>query len=224
MSYFNYEMAEKRGIIHTLDLPLLQSISQNTKGSCEQYVDEAIDNAGEDRLAHLEEIGMIKYVKSSPRGTKASRVRLSNKGVKIMASLTKRGPAPDEEDEVLANWMHGIYSRRSNYVKANMAEVKRLIAWFKDTTTIDGKKLAMLLKCFMEDTFLFDDTDTSKTFWDQFNEYKRQNPRAVISNKIENVFWKPPGIFAKKYNLNESPLWEYYETNQGHIHKKWSSM
>lgn len=52
-------------------------------------------------------------------------------------------------------------------------------------------------------------------------EFKEQNPRMVLSNLVDNIFWTPKNNFARHYNLDDSPLWNYYQDNMEYIEEVW---
>ena len=92
--------------------------------------------------------------------------------------------------------------------------MNRRLQWFSEQTGFTQNKLAVLIRCFITDTF-----DQSAGI--SLNEFKEQNPRMVINNICENMFWTPKDHFARHYKLDESPLYIYLEDNEEYINQVW---
>jgi hypothetical protein len=165
-------------------------------------------------LEEFEAKGLISYVK--PKNKSQNRlelVRLSKEGESFLNRLSFVG-AEDEETKILAQWIIKEYKERDGGFVKNKAELSRRIKWFKETTEIKGNKLALLLRLAMRDTY-------SNDVGMSFNEYKKQNPRAILSNCAENLFWTPPNLFSRHYSLSESVLYTYFEDNEEYVRAVW---
>jgi hypothetical protein len=88
--------------------------------------------------------------------------------------------------------------------------------WFKTITDIRENRLAVLLQCFLSDCFNEDDGLSVK-------EFMEQNPRGVLSNMLDNVFWQPTSLYDKHKTLDKSPLYTYYEDNREYVNQIWES-
>ena len=69
----------------------------------------------------------------------------------------------------------------------------------------------------MQDTY---DPECGQSFYDA----KKYNPRLILSNLAENLFWMPQSHFDRHYTLDKSPLFTYYEDNQEYIKQVWNQL
>lgn len=206
--YINISVLEKSSLLFS-DLVFLAGIHQIE-------TDWLLENLNEDVYSRFKELNLIKHIKQkSKKEHLYTSLRLSDEGVKLLADLSYEG-AIDSETEVIADWLISIYKSKSGGIVKNKTETKRRIQWFKTATQIKGNKLAVLLRCFMQDTFNEQDGLTVK-------EFMEQNPRGVLSNLLDNVCWSPTSLYDKHKTLDKSPLWQYYEDNIEYVKKTWES-
>lgn len=179
----------------------------NIKQKRTEYINEAF-------LEEFQANGLISYIKAKKKSQNPLElVRLSKQGEEFLNRLSFVG-AVDEETNILAQWIIKEYKERDGGFVKNKTELARRVKWFKETTGIKGNKLALLLKLAMKDTY-------SNDVGMSFNEYKRENPRAILSNCAENLFWTPPNLFSKHYSLSESVLYTYFEDNEQYVREVW---
>lgn len=195
---------------------LLQAIHQQRGSNNEDYIAMLLED---EVLEDFIEKGLVEKVKGKKGDSELSKLRTSKKGVKFLLSLQKDRDF-DDEDEVIAEWVEKVYKKRPNYVKSNMVELKRRLNWFKVETGIYRNELSRLLECFIKDSFV-DDPSDKRPFNQRFRDFKEYNKRAQISNKTENILFTPKDRYQKYYNLEQSPLWQYYQENQKYIEDKW---
>lgn len=162
--------------------------------------------------ADQEKLKEQKYIKTLKNGT----IRLDKKGTEFLNKVS-RSDKITEETKILGEWLIKIYKRREDGIVRNKTELFRRLQWFQDETGIIKNKLAKLLQCFISDTYT---KETGLTV----EEFKRQNPRMVLSNLVENVFWTPKDRYSKYYNLNDSPLYMYYDENQDYVESVWEKL
>ncbi len=204
--YINLSVLGKSGLEYS-DLVFLAAINQTDK--------EVIDKLTGDTFNRLEGLSLLTSIKGKKGDNPAYNIRLSEKGKKLMADLSFEG-AVDSETEIIADWLINIYKSKSGGIVKNKTETKRRIQWFKTVTQIKGNKLAVLLQCFLQDTYNEQDGLTVK-------EFMERNPRGVLSNMLDNVCWQPTSLYDKHKTLDKSPLWQYYEDNMEYINKVWES-
>lgn len=204
--YINLSVLGKSGLEYS-DLVFLAAINQTDK--------EVIDKLTGDTFNRLEGLSLLTSIKGKKGDNPAHNIRLSEKGKKLMADLSFEG-AVDDETEIIADWLINIYKSKSGGIVKNKTETKRRIQWFKTVTQIKGNKLAVLLQCFLQDTYNEQDGLTVK-------EFMERNPRGVLSNMLDNVCWQPTSLYDKHKTLDKSPLWQYYEDNMEYINKVWES-
>ena len=204
--YINLSVLGKSGLEYS-DLVFLAAINQTDK--------EVIDKLTGGTFNRLEGLSLLTSIKGKKGDNPAYNIRLSEKGKKLMTDLSFEG-AVDEETEIIADWLINIYKSKSGGIVKNKTETKRRIQWFKTVTQIKGNKLAVLLQCFLQDTYNEQDGLTVK-------EFMERNPRGVLSNMLDNVCWQPTSLYDKHKTLDKSPLWQYYEDNMEYINKVWES-
>jgi hypothetical protein len=166
-----------------------------------------------DVIHRLEELSLITTIKGKKSDSEQSKIRLSDKGKDLLVKLSFEG-SPDEETEVIANWLINTYKGKKGGIVKNKTEVRRRIMWFKTITGIRKNRLAVLLQCFLNDCYNEDDGLTVK-------EFMEQNPRGVLSNMLDNVCFSPTSVFDKHKTLDKSPLYTYYEDNKEYVEKIW---
>lgn len=167
----------------------------------------------EDDLKRFEQLNYIKYVKPTKKGQSALElVRIDKKGSDLLLDLARTGGV-DDDITVLLNWLVNVYKSREKGIVKNKKEIERQLSWFSDITGFKKNKLALLLSCFIND--IYDDESVS------FVEYKKYNPRAVLSNMLDNLIHKSDNLFNKHYNLDNSPLFTYYLDNKEYVEEVW---
>ena len=184
---------------------LLSVIQQNSNGSQRE------------RLLELDSdySSISEYVKFVNRKNKTQTlhdlVRLDKKGNKLLVDLFTY--SPDEDTEKIVSWMEVTYKAMGKFMK-NRKESFRRCAWFTKSSGIDKNKLAVLVQTFMQNVY------NPEVHGDNFYEAKKENPHLILNNMIENAFWTPKDIFAKHYNLDDSPLYNFYLENEEHFLKQ----
>ena len=204
--YINLSVLGKSGLEYS-DLVFLAAINQTDK--------EVIDKLTGDTFNRLKGLSLLTSIKGKKGDNPAYNIRLSEKGKKLMADLSFEG-AVDDETEIIADWLINIYKSKSGGIVKNKTETKRRIQWFKTVTQIKGNKLAVLLQCFLQDTYNEQDGLTVK-------EFMERNPRGVLSNMLDNVCFNPTSVFDRHKTLDKSPLWQYYEDNLEYINQVWKN-
>ena len=184
---------------------LLSVIQQNSNGSQRE------------RLLELDSdySSISEYVKFVNRKNKTQTlhdlVRLDKKGNKLLVDLFTY--SPDEDTEKIISWMEVTYKAMGKFMR-NREESFRRCAWFSVASGINKNKLAMLIQTFMQNVY------NPEVHGDNFYEAKKENPHLILNNMIENAFWTPKDLFAKHYNLDDSPLYSFYLENEEHFLKQ----
>lgn len=167
----------------------------------------------EDYLEKFSEQGFIKYVKGKKDSQLVDLVRLDKKGKDLLVRLSYAGVV-DEETDRLSAWLMNVYKNKEGGFVKNKAEFKRRLHWFKTITKIEGNFLAILINLSLQDMY---DVNCGVSYFD----YKKDNPRTILSNLGENLFFRPDSHFDKHYTLDKSPLYTYYEDNIEHVEASW---
>lgn len=201
--YINLKQTQKyliRG-----DLELLTAIKQVDT----EYLNKELT---ETDLSRFEALEFIERVKTPKKGQ--TPLRLTKKAKNYLNEISYEGSV-DDETNVLADWLIGVYKNKPGGIVKNKTEFKRRLMWFKTITQISGNFLAVLLQAFISDTYNDKDGLTVR-------EFMEQNPRGVLNNMLDILCWNPPNHFARNYTLADSPLYIYYENNQAYIEEMWA--
>lgn len=204
--YINFPIFEKNNLLLS-DLVFLVAIKQT-------QTDFLLKNLTENNYNRFKELSLVKHIKTKKKDEHPYiSLRLDKKAEELLINLSFEG-AVDSETEILVNWLINIYKAKSGGIIKNKTEVKRRCQWFKTITAITGNKLAVLLQCFIQDTYNEQDGLTVK-------EFMEQNPRGVLNNMLDNLFFSPTSVFDKHYTLDKSPLYNYFSDNQEYVEQIW---
>lgn len=165
-------------------------------------------------LSRFEALEFIERVKSPKKGE--TPLRLSKKAKTYLNDISYEGSV-DDETNILADWLIGVYKNKPGGIVKNKTEFKRRLMWFKTITQISGNFLAVLLQSYIADTYNEQDGISVK-------EFMEQNPRGQLSNMLDFLCWRPPNHFARNYTLADSPLYRYYEDNEAYIEEMWAKI
>lgn len=198
--YINFKVLSKSNIDFQ-DILFLVAIKQKEP----QEIQELYYN--QDIVEEWLSCGFLKRLKKG-------ELRIDAKGEKFLKDLSSSVDI-SPETEVIVDWITRVYKGKTGGIIKNKTETKRRCSWFINETGIDKNRLALLLRCFIQDTY---DKDCGKTI----EQAKTDNPRLVLSQMADNIFWSPPNNFSRIYKLDESPLYTYYEDNTGYINKIWN--
>jgi len=193
------------------DILYLTAIKQNAAGKNVEFLSTYLTDS---KVAEYENQDFIKTVKGKKTDSTYFLLRTTDKANKLLAELSYAADV-DGETEVLFNWLQSVYKSKPNGIIKNKIETKRRIQWFKSITGISGNYLALLLAEFISDSFVPENDE-------KFIDFKKQNPRAVLSNMLDNICWTPRNDRSVHYTLEDSPLYNYYQDNLEHINKVWA--
>lgn len=149
------------------------------------------------------------YVKLLKKGEE----RLDKKGTDFLNKLGKSDKITPETEK-LSEWIANYYKNKKGGIVRSLPNIKRRCQSFCDETGFYGNKTAILIYCFINDSY---DKESGLTI----EEFKEQNPRMVLSYMAENIFYSPPSHFSKHFNLDDSPLYQYYLNNKKYIEQQW---
>ena len=106
--------------------------------------DEFYINNYKEKEKALEE-NYIKQIKSGD-------YRLDKKGKDVLNKLSK-SDSITPETEKLAEWIANYYKNKKGGIVRNKKELQRRIQFFTDETSIRGNALAILISCYINDSF-----------------------------------------------------------------------
>lgn len=183
----------------TEDLFYILAVKQQDQENIEEYYS----------LNTNQKLLELKYLKQLKNG----ELRLDKKGTEFLRDLGKSDEITDDTEK-LSLWLIDLYKGREDGIVKNKQEIRRKLQWFSDQTGIYNNRLAVLLRCFMQDCYTKESGLT-------IQEFKEQNPRMCMNNMLDNLFFKPESMFDKHYTLSKSPLNNYFEDNQKYIEEVW---
>lgn len=204
--YINIEVYKNSGLEYS-DLIFLAGIKQ--------IKPEILETLTDDIISRFKALELVTSIKGKRGEDERLKIRLSEKGKEFMIKLSYEGSA-DEETEKIKDWIISVYKNKDGGIVKNKTELGRRIQWFKTVTNIQGNFLAVLIQCAMQDTY---NNSCGQTFY----EYKKDNPRAMLSNLAENLFFTPESVFDKHKTLDKSPLYTYYEDNKDYVQEVWKT-
>nr|DAI89498.1 MAG TPA: hypothetical protein [Caudoviricetes sp.] len=204
--YINIDHYLKSGLLYS-DLIFLVGIKQTNK--------EILETLTDDTISRFKELNLITSIKGKKGEDERLKIRLNEKGKELMIKLSFEG-SEDEETTTIKNWIISVYKNKEGGIVKNKTELGRRLQWFKTVTNIQGNFLAVLIQCAMQDTY---NNSCGQTFY----EYKKDNPRAMLSNLAENLFWSPESIYDKHKTLDKSPLYTYFEDNKEYVEQVWKT-
>lgn len=203
--YVNFEVFRQRGL-QEKDIFILCAI----KAKDLEHLN-GIDNS-----YFKEGSSIFQYLKFIKKKTKdqpdTEVVRLNPKGEKLLKDISSSSKIT-EETKAIGEWLISYYKQRDGGIVKNKAETLRRIQWFTDYTGVTKNHLAVLLKCFISDTY----RESSGLSLDEF---KKENPRMQLSNIADDIFWKPRNLFSKHYNIDDSPLGIYLEEFRDYVEEQ----
>lgn len=179
--YINFQLAATKGLSPT-DVANLQLISQNRTEKLVDIITEFLSLNVLEAYQDREYITLIKAKNKSD--SIQNRIRLSSKGHDLLEDL--QVPEINDDDLMLYSWLESIYKKEGKEL-GNRKKTKLYVALFRAHSGIDRNKLALLCKTFMNDA-------------DQFEWSKR----------LEYLFFKPSNVYAVRFDLEQSRLYQYY--------------
>lgn len=179
--YINFDIAKKRGLSPT-DVVNLQLISQNKTEKLEGIIFDHISLPTLDAYQQKELVTLVKAKNKSD--SIQNRIRLSPKGHDLLEDL--QVPEINDDDLMLYSWLEAIYKKEGKEL-GNRKKTKLYVALFRAHSGIDRNKLALLCKTFMNDASQFE--------W---------------SKRLEYLFFKPSNVYAVRFDLEQSKLYQYY--------------
>jgi hypothetical protein len=211
--YINFNKLLAKNI-SPVDLVFLQAAHQQRLEDLEGVIATVMTDESLDKMV---EGGYVTQIKGKKGDSEIARLRSTKKGRDFLLNLQKLDEW-EEQDITIANWVEDVCKKKPNYIKSNMAQLKRNLFFFRFETGIHGNRLAALLKFFLENTYIEDPTDR-RPFNIKFNEYKEKNPKAQISNIPANIIWAPKDRYQKYMSLEQSNLWSFYQEYEDHIER-----
>ena len=179
-------------------LPLLLILQYGAKQDLTDRISMLIED--DEVLEELEKDGFISYIKGTSGQGPFERMRLGKKGKQFIESLDE--VSATEDDGKFRDWLVQVYTKNGKSVK-NKKELLRRIVWFREFSGIDKNRLAHLIK-----SFLVEMEDTSFEY----------------SHDVANVFWKPKNAFDSRYSLEQSRLWDFYQSGKEKFDKKFKEL
>ena len=171
------------------DFTNLQLIAQNTEP---KMYEEIIINMTAEDLTRLHALDMLSLIKLKRKADHDyTRLRLSKKGKEAfrnaqIVDYTK-------EDELLLEHLTGLYKKMDKTV-GNEVKVKQMIAWFRTEADFTRKHIYIAIKFFL-------------------TKHQEEDKTKYIPS-LENLMWKSSNVFATKWSLADSRLYQFIQENK----------
>jgi ribosomal protein S8 len=193
--YINFKLGASKGL-SIADIGLLQAISQNRTEDLALVLEL---DPSLTLLDNLDEEGYVSYVKKKKKSDKfTSTIRLTDKGKGILNDLAV--PELNDDDVRIYEWLANIYKSTGREI-GNTKKTKGYIAMFRAHSGIEQNQLAFLCRRFIDDESQFE--------W---------------SKRLEYLFWKPSNLFAVRFDINQSKLFQYYERHKGKFDEQFKKL
>lgn len=195
MAYFNYQLAEKKGL-SPRDVHILNMLNQNKVEDVSEQLQLEMDEENIKRLNAFELMSTVKAKRKSD--SEFMRLRLSKKGKAWLNELQIPNTVPNDFE--MATYIITAYKKLDKKVTSE-SKIVELIAWFRVETGFTHRQIFTVLNTFIKD--------------DNQMEY---------SNILDNIFWKRPHMYATHKKLEDSRLYAYYQHNKALFDKKFEKL
>ena len=171
------------------DFTNLILIAQNTEPGIHE---ELIINMSDESLTRLQALDMLSLIKlKRKKDHDFTRLRLSKKGKNVFRNAQIVDYT--EADEKLYEHLEALYNRLDKPV-GNDVKIKQMIAWFRTETQYPRKMVYFAIKYFLA------------------KHEEEQKVKYIPS--LENLLWKADNVFATKWNLANSRLYQFINENK----------
>lgn len=192
---------QKEGINPTT-LGLLSFINLNTSGDeyitniIRTYLYEYQTDSGKYPHEVLDEAGYIKYIKGKPKDDLWKKVRLSDKGEKILKEMNRK---PLNE---LAEFMMDYTKKEYQRIGVDKGYIQ------------GGDKLLFYISEFLDAKETYTERMIKAVITSYVNSF--QYDQKYI-NKMSTLYYKASNVYATKWTPETCPLWKYIDENQENI-------
>lgn len=152
---------------------------------------EVLEKITGDTFNRLEGLSLLKSIKGKKGDNPVYNIRLSDKGKRLLEDIGT--PDVEEEDEKIFEWLKNHYLGLGKEI-GNGAKTKRHIRDFRVASGIEKNNLIKVVLDFLAE-----------------NEER--------SNKLEYIFYYPKTVYATKFDLEESWLWNHFIKNRERLEK-----
>lgn len=194
MAYFNYQLAEKKGL-SARDVHLISMINQNKSEDVSRQIEAEL---GEDNLKRLLAFDLVTLIKGTKSQTELQKIRLTKVGKELYTNLQIPETVPNDFE--MTDYIVTEYKKLDKQVKSK-PNITKLIAWFRVETGMTHREIYTVLNTFVND--------------DEQMEY---------SNILDNIFWKRPHMFAVHKNIEDSRLYAYYTHRKAFFDNKFEKL
>lgn len=186
--YINRKYLISKGL-NALDMFSLGLILQN---SSEDMTDDLREYLSDTDLRLYEDLGLVTSVKAKKKGDhEFSLLRLSKKGKEVYRNAQMVDFTIEEEK--LLEYISNLYLGVEKPI-GNEERVKQLLAWFRVETAYTRKLIFIAVRAFIE-------------------SYKEAKKEQYIPS-LENLLWKGNNIFATKWTLADSKLYQFIQEHK----------
>lgn len=194
--YLNFKLLYSKGLTHK-DFVLLVALNQQRSERLSDYIVDICEQS-EEPLLQLEDKGLVTFVKGKAKDTIFDKARLSDKGKEIFDQI--QIAELNEDDNRVWDWLVIKYKEQSKEI-GNVKKGKQYLAQFRVESGINRNKLATLCSDFIN------------------------NPESMdYSHRLDYLFYRAPNVFATKFSLDDSKLYQFYLKNKEYYDKKFSEL
>lgn len=180
--YVNFKILKSAGL-NTQHLLMLQMCKQSKFEDLSEEI-KNIETEFKGTLDSLIESDYISFIKGDKKDSTYQKVRTTKKGNQLLENIET--PEISEDDLIMFDWLCGVYTSEDKMI-GNKKKTKSHIANFRVQSGIERNELANLLTMFIND-----------------------EENMMYNQKLENMLWKSTNVYATKFELDESRLWQYY--------------
>jgi len=166
--------------------------------AAKQVEKRVLETLPDDVLKRLEESSLVTYIKGKANEDVRLKLRLSNKGKKLLNTILTEPIASDEEDK-LFTWLSNYYIEKNKEI-GNPNRVKKYLAWFKHETGIQKNNLVKLFIDFLKDEYV---DEASKVL-----EFTLFYPKKFTSDRGKTI------CYEAKPDIHDSWLYKHYLKNK----------
>ncbi len=194
MAYFNYVLAEKKGL-SPRDVHIINMVNQNKVEDVSEQLQLEMEK---DNISRLKAFDLITMIKGTKKQNEFQRLRLTKKGKSLHNALQIANTVPNDFE--MATYIITAYKKLDKKVSSEN-KIIELIAWFRVETGFTHKEIFTVLNAFINDDNQMD-----------------------YSNILDNIFWKRPHMYAIHKKIEDSRLHAYYNHNKVMFDRKFEKL
>jgi len=174
------------------DFTLMALIYQN---STDDMSEEILLHVTDESLKRLHALDMVSLIKAKKKSDNDfMRIRLSKKGKEVF----KNAQIVDytEQDEALLDKLKEAFTAVDKQI-GNDVKVKKMLAWFRTETQLPRKYIYIAIRKYILGL--------------------QEENKLKYMPTLENLLWKGQNVFATKWDLADSKLYQFIQEHKEHL-------